>query len=528
MADAVMSLDPTKPQFWQAVEETRRSGTIDSHAGINLVKTTADWETFVDDPSRWAGQFAPDVIIGILTGGTGATITRTGSMASKMTTAGRRIMTEMMENGAEQTMRNAMRRGADLDIPTNRLGDPIRLDADIPAPRRQDNVSLDSEIPPPSSGAFRSDAPAPDNIPDRVSVDDELVPVGAANQTDNAAAAAGDTPRATGADDATVSTGSNGTGASTADGGNTSRGANGTGNDGPANIDGGDQPLPALTAGPANSTYDFVNVSSINDLRRRIPDHAERMPWKVVEDGAQQGIKWQWTDGDGNRWRVRAHERDPSAPDWVDDNPAARPDARQIESPETASGPWNMTTERNGLVQTNASDNWVYRVEVKPQNGPWRYVDGDGNAHKANVLNENSPHYNPNIANDTHIPFSDPLPALNAGPKTTMTLDELRDMPYSTGAERTARNKAAEQYIRELYGTDQGELRFVLDGGRGTALKTERKVDVPVFQEDGDALLLEVKNYAAETHWFCGAQTHRIDPCGYSRTIHRRTASSPI
>lgn len=88
-------------------------------------------------------------------------------------------------------------------------------------------------------------------------------------------------------------------------------------------------------------------------------------------------------------------------------------------------------------------------------------------------------------------------PALNAGPATTQTIDEIRDMPYSTPAERTARNNASETYIRQLYGTQQSELRFVLPGGPGTGTKTARKVDVPVIDENGDALLLEVKNYAA-------------------------------
>jgi RHS repeat-associated protein len=126
-----------------------------------------------------------------------------------------------------------------------------------------------------------------------------------------------------------------------------------------------------LGPAPANSTAEFVGARSIMDLRSRIPAHAERMPWKNVPGGAESGIRWKWTDGVGNRWEVRAHSIDRSAP-----------------------------------AGSNAGSNWIYRVEVNPSStgGRW-YMDSAGNLHKRNIANPRSPHFDPDIANDTHIPL---------------------------------------------------------------------------------------------------------------------------
>ncbi len=116
----------------------------------------------------------------------------------------------------------------------------------------------------------------------------------------------------------------------------------------------------------------FVGVKNIRDFMSRVPSNAQRLSWKELPGGAKQGIRYKWTDASGNKWEVRAHEMDPSAP--------------------------------NG---SNASQGWIYRVEVKPKNvgGKW-YMDSSGNFHKENILNESSPFYNETIANNTHIKFS--------------------------------------------------------------------------------------------------------------------------
>ncbi|NLD48214.1 MAG: hypothetical protein GX660_13640, partial [Clostridiaceae bacterium] len=124
---------------------------------------------------------------------------------------------------------------------------------------------------------------------------------------------------------------------------------------------------------PEGKVGNFAEVKNIRDFMSRVPSNAERLPWTDIPGGAKQGIKYKWTDAQGNKWQVRAHEMDPSAP--------------------------------NG---SNASSGWIYRVEVNPKNvgGKW-FMDSSGNFHKENIIRESSPFYNPNIANDTHIPFLD-------------------------------------------------------------------------------------------------------------------------
>ena len=75
----------------------------------------------------------------------------------------------------------------------------------------------------------------------------------------------------------------------------------------------------------------------------RVPSNAQGLPWKEIPGGAKQGIKYRWTDASGNKWEVRAHEMDPSAPN-----------------------------------DSNASQGWIYWVEVNPKmlevNGIWILV----------------------------------------------------------------------------------------------------------------------------------------------------------
>ena len=84
------------------------------------------------------------------------------------------------------------------------------------------------------------------------------------------------------------------------------------------------------------------------------------------------GKKYKWTDNQGNVWNVRAHSRDPSAP-----------------------------------AGSNASQGWVYRVEVKwGGSGKIYFMDSRGNFHPENVMRPNSPMFNEVIVNDIHIPFA--------------------------------------------------------------------------------------------------------------------------
>ncbi len=125
------------------------------------------------------------------------------------------------------------------------------------------------------------------------------------------------------------------------------------------------------TAGSSAPSY--LGVKDLNDFLSRIPEGATEKPWIEVPGGAKEGVKYTWTDGEGNVWNVRAHSSDPSAP-----------------------------------VGSNASEGWIYRVEVRYEGkGKTYYMDSEGNFHPQNVMNPNSPMYNESIANDTHIPFEE-------------------------------------------------------------------------------------------------------------------------
>ena len=117
--------------------------------------------------------------------------------------------------------------------------------------------------------------------------------------------------------------------------------------------------------------YRYNNIYDLNDFRNRMPENAERIPWKVVENGAANGYKYKWIDEYGNVWQARAHDIDPSAP-----------------------------------VGSNASKGWIYRVQVKfGGKGKWFYLDQYGNFHIENVLKSSSIYYNEYYANATHIPL---------------------------------------------------------------------------------------------------------------------------
>ncbi len=92
IAESVASLSPVTPQFWSELDEVRQTGTWDNHGGINLIEASIDFETFLDNPAEWAGQFAPEVLITIATGG-GGSIAKIGTTATRATNAARRAAT---------------------------------------------------------------------------------------------------------------------------------------------------------------------------------------------------------------------------------------------------------------------------------------------------------------------------------------------------------------------------------------------------------------------------------------------------
>ena len=116
---------------------------------------------------------------------------------------------------------------------------------------------------------------------------------------------------------------------------------------------------------------DFKAISGLVDFKSKVPSGAQELLWKNIDGGAAEGVKYRWTDAEGNVWNVRAHSIDPSAP-----------------------------------LGSNASKGWVYRVEVRwGGTGKKYFMDSSGNFHPENVIRPNSPMYNEAIANDTHIVF---------------------------------------------------------------------------------------------------------------------------
>ncbi len=92
IVESVASLSPVTPQFWSELDEVRQTGTWDNHGGVTLIEASIDFETFLSDPAEWAGQFAPEVLITIATGG-GGSIAKIGTTATRATNAARRAAT---------------------------------------------------------------------------------------------------------------------------------------------------------------------------------------------------------------------------------------------------------------------------------------------------------------------------------------------------------------------------------------------------------------------------------------------------
>ncbi|WP_102272799.1 polymorphic toxin type 30 domain-containing protein [Cytobacillus massiliigabonensis] len=115
---------------------------------------------------------------------------------------------------------------------------------------------------------------------------------------------------------------------------------------------------------------DFTKLegATIDEVLSRIPKNATRRELTPVEGKVTEGFEYKWSD-DGKTMRVRIHGPDASAPDG-----------------------------------SNAKNNWIVRV----QQGK-KYLDPlTGEFQPPGITNENSPYYNEDLANRTHIPIKNP------------------------------------------------------------------------------------------------------------------------
>jgi hypothetical protein len=114
---------------------------------------------------------------------------------------------------------------------------------------------------------------------------------------------------------------------------------------------------------------DFSNLqgSSIDEILSRVPSNATKRDLTPMEGKVQEGFEYKFVQ-DGQTWKVRVHGPAQSAP-----------------------------------VGSNASEGWVVRIQKGKQ-----YMDAEGNFYPRNFDNQNSPYYNPNAINDTHIPIKNP------------------------------------------------------------------------------------------------------------------------
>jgi hypothetical protein len=121
--------------------------------------------------------------------------------------------------------------------------------------------------------------------------------------------------------------------------------------------------------------YRFSNIMGLSyeEIIKRIPQQATRRILIPEEGKVIEGVEYKWK----NKWeshteitiRVRLHGPDASAPH-----------------------------------NSNAYNGWIVRIKVGNE-----YLDCQGNFAHRNCHNPRSPHYDPNMANNTHIPIQSPL-----------------------------------------------------------------------------------------------------------------------
>ncbi|WP_143765406.1 polymorphic toxin type 30 domain-containing protein [Catenulispora acidiphila] len=109
------------------------------------------------------------------------------------------------------------------------------------------------------------------------------------------------------------------------------------------------------------------------DPSELVPPYARQRPWTPAApgQGAEDGVEWIWKERDANgdeigpTIRLRVHSADPTAP-----------------------------------AGSNAANGPIYRI----QHGA-KYQDADGNLHPQGIHNKDSPNYDEDAINDTHIPW---------------------------------------------------------------------------------------------------------------------------
>jgi hypothetical protein len=122
--------------------------------------------------------------------------------------------------------------------------------------------------------------------------------------------------------------------------------------------------------GTGDHVGDLSNISGarVQDIIANIPENASVRKLTPVEGKSQMGLEYKWIDTEGNTNRLRIHDPDPSHPG------------------------------------SNAANGWIARWQKKggyydPANGKFAHK----NAHKPE-----SPFYDPDAANNTHIPIQTP------------------------------------------------------------------------------------------------------------------------
>ncbi|MEU4393740.1 polymorphic toxin type 30 domain-containing protein [Kribbella sp. NPDC023855] len=117
-----------------------------------------------------------------------------------------------------------------------------------------------------------------------------------------------------------------------------------------------------VAAGQQPTGYDLRGKDALSI----VPQHAKGAALTPHSGGgSQNGLKFKWTDADGRKVSLRVHDRDGTAP-----------------------------------PNSNSGQGWTVRVQIDGQ-----YQDEAGNLFHHQVHNPRSPTYNPEAANQTHIPY---------------------------------------------------------------------------------------------------------------------------
>ena len=114
--------------------------------------------------------------------------------------------------------------------------------------------------------------------------------------------------------------------------------------------------------------FTYLEGSTVDDILDRIPDEAVLRELRPIQGGATEGFEFKWTEN-GQTYRVRVHNSDPSAP-----------------------------------VGSNAYNGWVVRV----QRGKKYYDPTINDYREAKYFNPNGPFFDETIVNNTHIPIQNP------------------------------------------------------------------------------------------------------------------------